>query len=259
MLSDMMVADYQQAPANATAPPPPAPTSFTPHHRGVVAEHAGQKLVVGRPDLLAQHAVPVSGDHHDILVAHDGQLCGSIAVADTVRPDARQAITDLRQLGIEKIVLLTGDQHRVAMDIAGALGIQHVNAEVLPEQKAQHIEALKQHGPVAMVGDGVNDAPALAVADVGIAMGVSGTDVAHEAADVALMADDLSKIAFTVGLSRQALRLIRQGLAFALIYNVAMVTFAGSGHLNMIGGAIAHQFSSVLVILNAMRLLRYRG
>ena len=154
--------------------------------------------------------------------------------------------------------MLTGDHQRVAMDIAGSLGIDEVKAEVLPEQKAQHIESLKQHGGVAMVGDGVNDAPALAVADVGIAMGVTGTDVAHEAADVALMADDLSKIAFTVGLSRQALNLIRQGLAFALIYNITMVTLAGSGHLPMIGGAIAHQFSSVLVILNAMRLLRYR-
>ncbi len=238
---------------------PPDPTSFTPHHRGVIAEHAGQKLVVGRHELLTEHAIAITGEHHDILVAHDGQLCGSIAVADTLRPDARQAVADLHQLGIEKVVMLTGDQQRVAMNMASVLGIHEVTAEVLPEQKAQHIEALKQHGAVAMVGDGVNDAPALAVADVGIAMGVSGTDVAHEAADVALMADDLSKIAFTVGLSRQALRLIRQGLAFALIYNVTMVTFAGTGHLNMIGGAIAHQFSSVLVILNAMRLLRYRG
>jgi len=237
---------------------PPDPTSFTSHHRGVVAEHAGQKLVVGRSELFTEHAIDITGDHHDILVAHDGKLCGSIAVADTLRPDARAAIAQLRQLGIERIVMLTGDNQRVAMDIAGQLGIDEVQAGVLPEQKAQHITALKAAGGVAMVGDGINDAPALAEADVGIAMGVTGTDVAHEAADVALLADDLSKIAFTVGLSRQALRLIRQGLAFALIYNVVMVSMAGTGHLNMIGGAIAHQFSSVLVILNAMRLLRYR-
>jgi len=147
------------------------------------------------------------------------------------------------------------------MEIAGKLGIDEVKAEVLPEQKAEQIESLKgsgRAGGVAMVGDGVNDAPALAVADVGVAMGVSGTDMAHEAADIALMADDLSKIAFAVGLSRQTLRLIKQGLFFALIYNVTMISGAATGHLHMIGGAIAHQFSSVIVILNAMRLLRYR-
>ena len=147
------------------------------------------------------------------------------------------------------------------MNIAGKLGIDEVEAEVLPEAKAEHIEALKRRGRaggVAMVGDGVNDAPALAVADVGVAMGLTGTDVAHEAADIALMADDLSKIAFAVGLSRRALRVIRQGLWFALAYNVVMVSAAATGHLHMIGGAIAHQFSSIIVIVNAMRLLRYR-
>jgi Cd2+/Zn2+-exporting ATPase len=202
-------------------------------------------------------------EHHDhghttILVAHDGKLCGSICISDTVRANAAEAIQQLRRLGIERLVMLTGDNQRVAMDIAGKLGIDEVKAEILPEQKAQHVESLKQRGGVAMVGDGINDAPALAVADVGVAMGASGTDVAHEAADIALMADDLSKIAFAVGLSRQALKVIRQGLLFALAYNVTMVTLAGTGHLHMIGGAIAHQASSVLVILNAMRLLRYR-
>src|SRR5437870_5928414 len=125
------------------------------------------------------------------------------------------------------------------MNIAGKVGIQDVAAEVMPHQKAARIETYKATGQkVAMVGDGVNDAPALAVADVGVAMGVTGTDVAHEAADIALMADDLSKIAFAVGLSRRALAIIRQGLFFALFYNVAMVALAGTGHLHMIGGAI---------------------
>ena len=237
---------------------PADPSSFTSHPRGVVAEHAGQTLVVGRSEFLAEHAIDVTGEHHDILFAHDGKLCGSIAVADTVRAGAGAAVRQLRQLGIEKIVMLTGDHRRVALDIAGKLGIDDVRAEVLPEQKAAYITELKKAGTVAMVGDGVNDAPALAVADVGMAMGVTGTDVAHEAADVALLADDLSKIAFSVGLSRHALKIIRQGLWFALAYNVTMVTLAGTGHLHMIGGAIAHQFSSTIVILNAMRLLRYR-
>ena len=249
------------------------PSKFHAHHgRGVVAERNGQKLVVGQTGLMDDQSVVMSDavqahvdEHHDeghttIVVAHDGKVCGTICVADTVRAKADEAIRDLRGLGVEKVVMLTGDNKRVAMQIAGKLGLDEVQAEVLPEQKAEHIESLKRTGRtggVAMVGDGVNDAPALAVADVGIAMGVSGTDVAHEAADIALMADDLSKIAFAVGLSRRTLRIIKQGLLFALAYNVVMVSTAASGHLHMIGGAIAHQFSSVLVILNAMRLLRY--
>jgi heavy metal translocating P-type ATPase len=250
------------------------PSKFQAHHgRGVVAERHGQKLVVGQTGLMDDQSVVMSDalqthmdEHHDeghttIVVAHDGKVCGTICVADTVRARADEAIRDLRDLGVEKVVMLTGDNQRVAMQIAGKLGLDEVKAEVLPEQKAQHIESLKRagrHGGVAMVGDGINDAPALAVADVGIAMGVSGTDVAHEAADIALMADDLSKIAFAVGLSRHTLRIIKQGLLFAVAYNVVMVSTAATGHLHMIGGAIAHQFSSVLVILNAMRLLRYR-
>jgi Cd2+/Zn2+-exporting ATPase len=250
------------------------PTSFKAHHgRGVVAQRGQQKLIVGQKRLMSEQDIHLSesvddhvDEHHGeghtiVVVAHDGKVCGTICVADTVRASAEDAIGALRGLGIEKIVMLTGDNRRVAMEIAGKLGIDEVKAEVLPEQKAEQIESLKgsgRAGGVAMVGDGVNDAPALAVADVGVAMGVSGTDMAHEAADIALMADDLSKIAFAVGLSRQTLRLIKQGLFFALIYNVTMISGAATGHLHMIGGAIAHQFSSVIVILNAMRLLRYR-
>jgi len=249
------------------------PSQFQAHHgRGVVAERNGQKLVVGQTGLMDDQSVAVSDalqahmdEHHDeghttVVVAHDGVVCGTICVSDTVRTKADEAIRDLRGLGVEKVVMLTGDNQRVAMQIAGKLGLDEVKADVLPEQKAEHIESLKRPGRtgVAMVGDGINDAPALAVADVGIAMGVSGTDVAHEAADIALMADDLSKIAFAVGLSRHTLWIIKQGLIFALVYNVTMVTLASSGHLHMIGGAIAHQFSSVIVILNAMRLLRYK-
>jgi len=258
-----------------TAGTVPDPVRFETHHgRGVTAEHNGQKLVVGKrgwleeqnvtlPDEMDSHVNEHHGaGHTTVLVAHDGRPCGAICIADTVRATARQAIAGLRRLGIEKIVMLTGDHRRVALHIAGQLGVDEVRAEVLPEQKAEHIQSLQcasaHAGGVAMVGDGVNDAPALAVADVGIAMGVSGTDVAHEAADIALMADDLEKIAFAIGLSRQAVRILRQGLVFALGYNVVMITMAATGHMQMIGGAIAHQCSSVLVILNAMRLLRFR-
>lgn len=248
------------------------PADFEVHHgRGVVARHNGQRLVVGHAGLMDEHAVPLSvelrahvDEHHatghtTVLVAHDGQVCGTICIADTVRATARQAVAELRELGIANVIMLTGDNRRVALHIAGQVGVDEVRAEVLPEQKANHVAALMKtpRGPgVAMVGDGVNDAPALAVADVGIAMGVTGTDVAHEAADIALMADDLEKIGFAVRLSRRAVRIIRQGLFFALAYNLVMIAGAASGHLHMIGGAIAHQASSVVVILNAMRLLR---
>ena len=249
----------------------PDPSQFQSHHgRGVTASHNGQQLVVGQPSLLSELNIPLNeaqrahvAQHHEdghttVLVAHDGKLCGTICVADTLRATARQAIAELRALGIEKIVLLTGDNRRVALAIAQKLGVDEVQAEVLPDQKAEHIESLKTNGRgVAMVGDGINDAPALAVADVGIAMGVSGTDMAHEAADIALMADDLEKIAFAIRLSRRAERIIQQGLWFALLYNAVMITAASTGHLHMIGGAFAHQASSLLVILNAMRLLRY--
>jgi heavy metal translocating P-type ATPase len=250
------------------------PSWFQTHHgRGVAAGHNGRRLAVGHRGLMADLAVPIPeglqahiderhhAGHTTLVVAHDGRVCGTICVADTVRARAEEAIRALRALGVERVVMLTGDNRRVALNIAGRLGLDEVIAEVLPEQKAQQIEALKtgQRGPgVAMVGDGINDAPALAMADVGIAMGVGGTDVANEAAHIALMADDLSRIAFAVDLSRRALWIIKQGLWFALIYNVTMVWSAAAGHLGMIGGAIAHQISSVLVILNAMRLLRYR-
>ncbi|MCX7886626.1 MAG: HAD-IC family P-type ATPase, partial [Verrucomicrobiae bacterium] len=252
----------------------PDPGRFQSHHgRGVIAEHNGQRLVVGQPSLLAEQQVPLSEAHHahlaehheaghtTVLVAHNGKVCGTICIADTVRGTAKAAIAKLRALGIERIVMLTGDHRRVALQIGRALGVDEVKAEVLPEQKAEHVESLKSGARgrgVAMVGDGVNDAPALAIADVGIAMGVGASDVAHEAADIALMADDLEKVAFAVGLSRQAVRIIRQGLVFALVYNVAMISAAAGGHLHMVGGALAHQASSLVVILNAMRLLRYR-
>ena len=269
-MSSHPVARAIQRKAGALGVPAVDPHQFESFARGVVAEHDGQQLVVGRQEHLTEQSVELTDAHHahldehreaghtTVVVAHDGQVCGTICVADTVRADAGEAVRQLRQLGIEKIVMLTGDHQRVALDIAGTLGIDEVRAEVLPGQKADYITELKKAGSVAMVGDGVNDAPALAVADVGMAMGVTGTDVANEAADVALLADDLSKIAFSVGLSRHALKIIRQGLWFALAYNVTMVTLAGTGHLHMIGGAIAHQFSSIIVILNAMRLLRYR-
>jgi len=249
----------------------PDPAVFQAHHgEGVSAEVNGQQVLVGKRSLLEKHDVALAQEHSEhmethsehghttLMVAHDGKVCGTICVSDEPRARAEDAVAELRRLGIEKIVMLTGDQPHVARSVATRVGIDQVEANVMPEHKAARIESLRQtHGAVAMVGDGVNDAPALATADLGVAMGVSGTDAAHDAADIALIADDLSKVAFAVGLSRQTLRIIRQGLAFSLLFNVAMISSAVHGVVSLIGGAMAHQVSSLVVILNAMRLLRY--
>jgi P-type E1-E2 ATPase len=250
-----------------------SPTSFRSHAgRGVEAQHNGQRILVGQGALLSENRVEISREiqshsddhqlqgHTTLMVAHDGKTCGTICVSDQLRDKAEHAVADLKRMGIEKVVMLTGDNEKVAMNIAGRVGIEHVSAGILPEQKAAEITRHKANGQkVAMVGDGVNDAPALATADVGVAMGVNGTDVANEAAHIALMADDLSKVAFAVGLARRTIAIIKQGLVFALVYNVIMITTAMHGNLGLIGGAIAHQISSVAVILNSMRLLRYKS
>ena len=257
--------------ASALQLPVPDPAAFQAYHgEGVSAEVNGQRVLVGRRSLLEKHDValrPEHGEHMEahgehghttLMVAHDGKVCGTICISDEPRAQADDAVAELRRLGIQKIVMLTGDNPRVARSIAMRVGIEQVEANVMPQHKAARIESLRQsHGAVAMVGDGVNDAPALATADLGVAMGVSGTDAAHEAADIALIADDLSKVAFAIGLSRQTLHIIRQGLAFALLFNIAMISSAMHGVVSLIGGAIAHQISSFIVILNAMRLLRY--
>jgi len=236
----------------------------------VVAEHNGTKIVVGKPALLREHQITLTAEQEEhlreheaegktvVVVAHDDEPCGIVSIADTLREKAHAAIGALRQLGIKKVVMLTGDNPRTAKTIATQVGIDHVHAEVLPAQKAERIAAFQADGHrVAMVGDGINDAPALATADVGVAMGAS-TDVALETADIALVANDLSKVAFAVGLSRKTLNIIKQSVAFALLYNLLMVALAIEGTLGVIGGAVAHQVSGVLVVLNAMRLLRYR-
>ena len=152
--------------------------------------------------------------------------------------------------------MLTGDSEAVADRIGKELGIRY-EANLLPEEKVLRVKEWKKQGQtVAMVGDGVNDAPALAAADVGIAMGAAGTDVAIETADIALMTDELEKIPIAIQLSRKALRVIKENIAFALVFNTVLVFLSAHGWVTMILGAVMHQASSLLVILNSMRLLR---
>jgi Cd2+/Zn2+-exporting ATPase len=187
-----------------------------------------------------------------------GRLLGAIAVADVLRPEAAAVVRQLKENGIERVVMLTGDHRRVAHAIAAEAGIDEVHAELLPQDKVRVVKELKALGPVAMVGDGVNDAPALATANVGIAMGAAGTDVAMETADVVLMSDHLDRIPFALALSRRARAIIYQNLSFALAVIVILVISALGFGLLLPLGVVGHEGSTVLVCLNGLRMLAFR-
>jgi Cd2+/Zn2+-exporting ATPase len=186
-------------------------------------------------------------------------VLGLVAVADTLRPDAAEVVQNLRSIGVKKIVMLTGDHHRVAQTIGRRAGIDEVFSQLLPEGKVEAIRVLKKSGRVAMVGDGINDAPALATADVGIAMGAAGTDVAMETADVVLMSDNLKNIPFALKLSRRSQTVIFQNLGFSLLVIAVLVASALGFHLPLPIGVVGHEGSTVLVCLNGLRLLAFRG
>jgi Zn2+/Cd2+-exporting ATPase len=193
-----------------------------------------------------------------VLVSRDGLLLGVIGVADQVREVAADTVDLLHRQGVSPIAMLTGDQETVARAIATNLGIDEVRSGLLPEEKVAAVQALRHsHGPVAMVGDGVNDAPALAVADVGIAMGVIGSDAALETADVALMTDELPKVAYAVRLSRATVRNIRANIAISLVLKAAFLALAIAGAATLWMAVIADTGTSLIVVANAMRLLRH--
>ena len=182
---------------------------------------------------------------------------GVIGVEDETREAAKGAVKLLRQHGIEHVVLLTGDNDAAAKTLADAVGLDDYRASLLPEGKVAAVEELRRrYGALAMVGDGVNDAPALAAADVGIAMGVAGTDAALETADVALMADELLKIPYAVRLSRATTRNIRVNIAFSLVLKAAFLVLAVAGAATLWAAVVADMGASLIVIGNALRLLR---
>lgn len=180
-----------------------------------------------------------------------------IAVADQVRSEAKTAIADLKRLGIAHLIMLTGDNQKTAESVAQAVGITEVYAELLPEDKLHLIQQLQQrYGSVAMVGDGINDAPALAQATVGIAMGIAGSDVALETADIVLMTDRLHKIAAAVKLGRRSQAIVKQNIVFALSFIVLLLLANFSGNITLPLGVIGHEGSTVLVTLSGLRLLK---
>jgi Cd2+/Zn2+-exporting ATPase len=192
-----------------------------------------------------------------VLVVCDDRPVGIIAVADRPRETARDAVDLLRRQGVTHIVLLTGDSGATAKAIASEIGIDELRAELLPEDKvAAVVELRRKYGSVAMVGDGVNDAPALATADVGIAMGVAGSDAALETADVALMADELLRIPYAVRLSRATVWNIKANLAISIVMKAAFLLAAVAGVATLWMAIVADTGASVIVIANALRLLR---
>ena len=238
--------------------------------RGVEAVVAGRRIVAGSRELLAERGVPWAGLSRAaapalaegctlIYMAADGQPAGFLALADTLRPDAAATVRAVRAAGAEP-VLLTGDHEAAARHIAGALGIGDFRAECLPEDKLAWIDASQRAGrQVCMVGDGINDAPALKKAFVGVAMGGVGSDIAVDAADIALVNDDIKELPHLLALSRRMMGTIKRNLTFSMALNFAAIALAVTGVLNPVVGALVHNAGSVLVIVNSALLLRWRG
>ncbi|ASW91811.1 manganese-exporting P-type ATPase CtpC [Mycobacterium marseillense] len=231
----------------------------------------GRTLLLGSPGLLRSEKVRVSKKASDwvdrlrrqaetpLLLAVDGTLVGLISLRDEVRPEAAGVLTKLRTNGIRRIVMLTGDHPDIAEVVAGELGIDEWRAEVMPEDKLAAVRELQDEGYiVGMVGDGINDAPALAAADIGIAMGLAGTDVAVETADVALANDDLHRLLDVRDLGARAVDVIRQNYGMSIAVNAAGLIIGAGGALSPVLAAILHNASSVAVVANSSRLIRYR-
>jgi len=236
--------------------------------KGLRAEFDGQKITIGNaclfeggviPEEIQQQAARLQAEGKTImLIQADAQFLGVVALADTPRESVKQVLERLHQIGIRKTIMLTGDNERVGRAVADAVGIDEVKAGLLPEDKVKAMEELGQrYGQVAMVGDGVNDAPAMARATVGIAMGGAGTDVALETADVALMADDLTKLPFAVALSRVSRRIIHQNLWVSLGVVVVLIPATLFGWAGIGMAVLIHEGSTVIVVVNALRLLAY--
>ena len=236
--------------------------------KGIIATCEGQTLVVGNRELLRERAIQISPDvdsyvtHEEenaktaMLIAHDDEVCGVISVSDDLRQSAIQAMNELKDKGVN-LVMLTGDNPRTASAVAKQIGIREVFAEMLPQDKVDAVRRLVKAGKkVAMVGDGINDAPALAQASVGIAMGRAGTDVAIEAANVALMTDDLMKIPEAIRIGDRTFRVIRQNILASIAFNVAGIALASMGFLNPSMAAAAHAFPDLILFLNSSRLIR---
>jgi len=228
--------------------------------KGIEAVINGKPVFVGAVNESDPDCQGMQNEEHfgTILTVKQAQeALGYLAITDQMRANAGTVIEDLGKIGIRKMALLTGDGYAAAYGVAKQAGIEEFHTTLLPQQKLDYIRNLqKQNCKVAMVGDGINDAPSLAAADIGIAMGAMGTDVALDAADVALMNDELSKIPFALKLGKATLKTINFNIAFAMVFNLLAIIGSGLGYLHPISGAIVHNIGSVLVVVNSAMLIR---
>ena len=237
--------------------------------RGVRGELDGRLHFVGRPDLLGAHGADPAlltvverlerEGKTAVVVGDEGGALGVVAVSDPLRPGAREAVAELRDLGVTEIVMLTGDNPETARAVAAQAGVTDVRAGLLPAQKVAAVTELRDRaGAVAMVGDGVNDAPALAAATLGVAMGAAGTDAALETADIALMGDDLSAVPDTIRLARRTTRVIWQNIVFSIVVKAIFLVLAPLGLVSLWLAVFADMGTSLLVTANGLRLYRQR-
>jgi len=250
--------------------PEDLPGSVTPVvGKGIVADAHGKRVLIGNVPLLEQYEIVndagaavaanklAAAGKTPMIVAVDESVLGVIGVADTIREDAPEMIRRLHAGGVRKVVMLTGDTRIVAEAIGEAVGIDEIHASLLPEDKLDAVARLQREGhTVAMVGDGVNDAPALATADIGVAMGAAGSAVAVETADIALMGDNLLKLPEAISLAKRTVNVMRQNIWISLITVVVLLVGVFAGGVTMAIGMLVHEGSVLIVILNAMRLLR---
>jgi Cd2+/Zn2+-exporting ATPase len=240
--------------------------------KGIVSDVGGQRVLIGNPPLLAQYDVTddvgagpaarelAAAGKTPMIVAVGGKVIGVIAVADQIRGDAAAMVARLHDAGVKKVVMLTGDTRLVAESIGAKTRIDEIHASLLPEDKLDAVAQLQREGhTVAMVGDGVNDAPALATADIGVAMGAAGSAVAVETADIALMGDNLMKLPESISLAKRTVSVMKQNIAIALATVVALLAGVFAGGVTMSVGMLVHEASVLVVILNAMRLMRNDG
>ena len=238
--------------------------------RGVKALVEGKRILAGRPELLSDEGVALGSDITSaaqkyagegcttVFLAVDGAAAGFLALADTLREDAAGVISAVKAAGV-KPVLLTGDHPGAAMSIAGSVGIDEVHAECLPQDKIRYIDEYHASGGVCMIGDGINDAPALKRADTGIAMGGVGSDIAIDAADIALVNDDIAELPHLLRLSKRMMKTIKLNIAFSMCLNFLAIGLAIPGILGPVVGALVHNAGSVLVIINSSLLLGWKS